>query len=63
MHAAEPQPQRGRAHARLQAHLEGLDRLDPDRSSASERLVLALGSELARTLVSAGGRRCGVRPA
>jgi hypothetical protein len=53
-----PQPERGRAHARLHAHLDALDRLDPDRPTAIERLVEAIGAEFARKLLlalSAGG--------
>jgi hypothetical protein len=62
-----PEPERGRAHARLQADLEALGRLDPVRKSAAERLDDELGAPLARTLVFAlsGGvrRRCEVEAA
>lgn len=54
-----PEPERGRAHARLLADLDSLDRLATDRCGAAERLVDALGSELAHKLVFAltrGGR-------
>ena len=45
--------ERGRALARLQTHLEALDRLDPDRPTAADRLAEALGPELAHMLVFA----------
>ena len=56
-----PEPQRGRAHARLQAAIDAVARLDPDRPSAVERLDDELGPALARTLVFAlsGGARRG----
>jgi hypothetical protein len=46
-----PEPERGRAHARLLAHIARLGALDPGRRPAGERLADALGAELARTLV------------
>ncbi len=46
-----PEPERGRAHARLQADLDRVGALDPGRRPASERLAEALGAELARRLV------------
>ena len=54
-----PEPERGRAHARLQAAIEAVGRLDPERPSAAERLDAELGPEFARTLVFAlsGGTR------
>jgi hypothetical protein len=45
-----PEPERGRALARLQADLAKLAALDPDRPTAAERLEQLLGSELAATL-------------
>lgn len=54
-----PEPERGRAHARLLADLDSFDRLATDRCGAAERLVDALGAELAHKLVFAltrGGR-------
>jgi hypothetical protein len=57
-----PMPERGRAEARLLAHLDALNRADAERPSAAERLDDALGPELARKLVFAltprVGRRC-----
>jgi hypothetical protein len=62
-----PGPERGRAGARLQTHLDALDRLDPMRLSATERLESALGADLARKLVFAlagsGDSRCWVTAA
>lgn len=65
-----PGPERGRALARLQADLEALealDRLEPARPSARERLERELGPELARKLVyglsSGAGRLREVRAA
>ena len=62
-----PEPERGRAHARLQADIDALGRLDPARPSAAERLDDELGPALARTLVFAltGGvrRSCAVEAA
>ena len=62
-----PEPERGRAHARLQAAIEAVGRLDPGRPPAAERLDDELGPALARTLVFAltGGsrRRCEVEAA
>jgi hypothetical protein len=68
MHVTTPaEPRRGRAHARLAAEIDALDRLDPARPTAAERLDAELGPELARTLVFAltGGvkRRCAVEAA
>lgn len=64
---AAPEPERGRAHARLQAEIDALGRLDPARPSAAERLDAELGPALARTLVfalSGGVRpRCAVEAA
>jgi hypothetical protein len=56
-----PEPERGRAHARLQAAIDAVGRFDPDRPSAVERLDDELGPALARTLVFAltGGVRRG----
>jgi hypothetical protein len=62
-----PGPERGRAGARLQTHLDALARLDPVRPSAAERLENALGVELAQKLVFAlagsGDSRCWVTAA
>jgi hypothetical protein len=62
-----PMPERGRAEARLLAHLEALDRADPVRPSAADRLDEALGPELARKLVFALApsvdRRCAIAAA
>jgi hypothetical protein len=62
-----PEPERGRAYARLQADLDAVGRLDPERRPAAERLDDELGPELARTLVFAltrgVRRRCAVEAA
>jgi hypothetical protein len=62
-----PEPERRRALARLQADIDALGRLDPERPSAAERLDAELGPALARKLVFAlsGGvrRSCAIEAA
>lgn len=48
-----PEPGRSRAHLRLCTDLETLGRLDPERTSAANRLETVLGGDLARRLVGA----------
>ena len=48
-----PEPERGRAYARLLADLQRLAALDPDRPTACERLREALGPDLAGKLLFA----------
>jgi hypothetical protein len=48
-----PVPERGRAHARLLAHIEMIGALDPDRLPAAKRLAASLDAEFARKLVCA----------